>query len=87
MIFAHDTSRVIQCLIKYGTQEHKNAIFEELKGMFQTQSLCLFSAYPINFSRGNYLEIMKHDHLLNSDCFLFQAMLLKCANPNMRSSL
>lgn len=32
MIFAHDTSRVIQCLIKYGTQEHKNAIFEELKG-------------------------------------------------------
>ena len=32
LIYAHDTSRVIQCLMKYGLQEHKNALFEELKG-------------------------------------------------------
>lgn len=31
LIYAHDTSRVIQCMMKYGSQEHKNAIFEELK--------------------------------------------------------
>ncbi len=32
LIFAHDTSRVIQCLMKYGTQEDKTAVFEELRG-------------------------------------------------------
>ncbi|KAI0231313.1 pumilio RNA binding family member 3 [Lamellibrachia satsuma] len=31
LIFAHDTSRVIQCLIKYGSAEHKSALFEELR--------------------------------------------------------
>lgn len=33
LIFAHDTSRVIQSLVKHGTKEHRDAVFEELKGM------------------------------------------------------
>jgi len=32
LIFAHDTSRVIQSLIKHGTPEMRDAIFQELKG-------------------------------------------------------
>lgn len=32
LIFAHDTSRVIQSLVKHGTKEHRDAVFEELKG-------------------------------------------------------
>ena len=34
LIFAHDTSRVIQCLMKYGMQEQKDALFHELKGEY-----------------------------------------------------
>lgn len=40
--FAHDTARVVQCLIQYGTPEHRETVFEELKGM-----LCEQSASPI----------------------------------------
>ena len=36
LVYAHDTSRIIQCLMKYGAQEHKNAVFEELKGILAT---------------------------------------------------
>lgn len=32
--FAHDTARVVQCLIQYGTPEHRETVFEELKGKF-----------------------------------------------------
>ena len=32
LIFAHDTSRVVQCLYKHGLPEHRMAIFEELRG-------------------------------------------------------
>lgn len=31
LVFAHDTSRVIQCMLKFCSQEEKNALFEELK--------------------------------------------------------
>jgi hypothetical protein len=31
IIFKHDASRIIQCCLKYGDQEQKNAIAEELK--------------------------------------------------------
>lgn len=31
LIFAHDTSRVIQSLFKYGSKEHRDAIYNELK--------------------------------------------------------
>jgi hypothetical protein len=34
LMFAHDTSRVFQTLMKYGTNDHKAALFEELKGLF-----------------------------------------------------
>ena len=30
--FAHDTARVIQCLIQFGTPEQRDIVFEELKG-------------------------------------------------------
>lgn len=29
--FAHDTVRVIECLIQYGNENHRNAVFSELK--------------------------------------------------------
>ena len=31
LIFAHDTSRVIECLVQYGNEKHRNAVFDELK--------------------------------------------------------
>jgi len=31
--FAHDTARVIQALIQHGTPEHRETVFDELKGM------------------------------------------------------
>ncbi|XP_074640966.1 pumilio homolog 3-like [Tubulanus polymorphus] len=34
IIFAHDTTRVIQDLFKYGTTEHKALVFEEIKDHF-----------------------------------------------------
>ena len=37
LIFAHDTSRVIQTLMKYGTAEMKETIFHELRGL-----LCVY---------------------------------------------
>lgn len=32
LVYAHDTSRVIQTFIKVATPEHRATIFEELKG-------------------------------------------------------
>lgn len=31
MSFAHDTVRVIECLVQYGTDKHREGVFEELK--------------------------------------------------------
>nr|CCK33030.1 RNA-binding protein PufA [Platynereis dumerilii] len=31
MIFTHDMSRVVQCLMKYGSMHHRNKLFEELR--------------------------------------------------------
>jgi len=36
LIFAHDTSRVIQTLMKCGTAEMRDAIFHELKGLYNS---------------------------------------------------
>jgi len=42
LIFAHDTSRVIQTLMKYGTAEMKETIFHELRGLLCFASILLF---------------------------------------------
>ena len=31
MAMAHDTCRVIECLIQYGNERHRTGVFEELK--------------------------------------------------------
>ncbi len=31
MSLAHDTCRVIECLVQYGNERHRNGVFEELK--------------------------------------------------------
>lgn len=31
MTFAHDTARVLQCLLQYGNELHRNTIINELK--------------------------------------------------------
>ena len=31
--FAHDTARVIQCLIQFGSEDQRTIVFDELKGM------------------------------------------------------
>ena len=31
--FAHDTARVIQCLIQFGSEDQRNIVFDELKGI------------------------------------------------------
>ena len=38
--YAHDTARVIQCLINYGSPEQKEQVFEELKGI--VYEVCLW---------------------------------------------
>lgn len=34
MSFAHDTVRVIECLVQYGNEKHRAGVFEELKDDF-----------------------------------------------------
>lgn len=34
MAFAHDSTRVIQCFIRYGNDKQRQETFEELKGIF-----------------------------------------------------
>jgi pumilio family protein 6 len=31
MAMAHDTCRVIECLVQYGNENHRNGVFNELK--------------------------------------------------------
>jgi pumilio family protein 6 len=31
MSLAHDTCRVIECLVQYGNERHRNGVFDELK--------------------------------------------------------
>ena len=31
MAFAHDTCRVIECLVQYGNERHRTGVFDELK--------------------------------------------------------
>ena len=38
LIFAHDTSRVVQTLMKRGTPQMRDAVFQELRGM---SSFCI----------------------------------------------
>lgn len=43
LVFAHDTVRVIQCCVKYGTEDQRKAIFEEIRGMIYA----CYLLYPI----------------------------------------
>ncbi|CAH1774282.1 unnamed protein product [Owenia fusiformis] len=45
MIFAHDTARVVQCLMKYGSVEHRNFVFEELKDDVVAMSKSKYSKF------------------------------------------
>lgn len=31
MAFAHDTCRVVECLVQYGNERHRTGVFNELK--------------------------------------------------------
>jgi len=42
LVFAHDTSRVLQTLMKLGSHETKDAIFHELKGLLVSYPISLF---------------------------------------------
>lgn len=39
--FAHDSTRVIQCLIQYGSEEQRKWAFEELQGIGNKQCVYL----------------------------------------------
>ncbi|XP_060575249.1 pumilio homolog 3-like [Ruditapes philippinarum] len=45
--FAHDTARVIQCLIQYGTPEHRERVFEELKEEIPTMSKSKYAKFLV----------------------------------------
>jgi hypothetical protein len=45
LIFAHDTCRVIQCLVKYGTSEHRTKLFEELKDDILEMIKCKYAKF------------------------------------------
>ncbi|XP_064625200.1 pumilio homolog 3-like [Lineus longissimus] len=45
LIFAHDTCRVIQCLVKYGSTEHRTKLFEELKDDILEMIKCKYAKF------------------------------------------
>ncbi|KAH3695515.1 hypothetical protein DPMN_082975 [Dreissena polymorpha] len=45
--FAHDTARVIQCLIQYGTTEHREMVFEELKDEITTMAKSKYAKFLV----------------------------------------
>ena len=68
LIFAHDTSRVIQALMKYGTLEHKTAVFEELRGnivkMFKTNFQCFSRQWIIVEISEVCCETLVSEHII-----------------------
>ena len=47
MAFAHDTCRVIECLCQYGTEKHRNGIFDELKDTLVELSKSKYARFMI----------------------------------------
>lgn len=43
--FAHDTVRVIECLIKFGNEKHRACVFEELKEDFVKMAKCKYARF------------------------------------------
>lgn len=46
MAFAHDSVRVLQCFIQFGSHEQRQEVFEEVKG--EHTSFRFFIRYPFN---------------------------------------
>jgi len=47
MAFAHDTCRVIECLVQYGNERHRTGVFEELKESFVELSKSKYARFMI----------------------------------------
>ncbi|XP_052775179.1 pumilio homolog 3-like [Mya arenaria] len=45
--FAHDTARVVQCLIQYGSTDHREMVFEELKGEITTMAKSKYAKFLV----------------------------------------
>lgn len=76
MAFAHDTCRVIECLVQYGNERHRTGVFDELKetlvelskskyARFMIKKLLLYcneeqKKYVIQSFIGNVTKLIKH---------------------------
>lgn len=76
MAFAHDTCRVIECLVQYGNERHRTGVFNELKedlvelskskyARFMIKKLLLYCdkdqiEYIIKAFSGKVVKLMKH---------------------------
>lgn len=47
LVFAHDTSRVIECLIQYGTEKQRELVFEELKESLVEQAKSKYARFVV----------------------------------------
>ncbi|KAL4236270.1 hypothetical protein ACF0H5_004657 [Mactra antiquata] len=45
--FAHDTARVIQCLIQHGSPEHRESVFDELKDEIPTMAKSKYAKFLV----------------------------------------
>jgi len=99
LIFAHDTSRVFQCLMKYGLQEHRDELFEELQEhileMTQSKYAKFFvrkllkygtkaqKSYVFRCLYGNVRKLIRHKEAAE----IVEIAYNDFANANQRSSL
>ena len=67
VIFKHDTGRVIQCCVKFGTSEQRQKLFEQFKGT------CKLIFCGVNFS-----VILKNSLLCQRSTLFFRKKINSC---------
>ena len=75
----HDGARVVQCLLKYGTEQIRGMVYEELKGERGREEDC--EDWEKEKRKENSLSVV---HELMK---LLQITFLSCADSSMPSSL
>lgn len=65
MSMAHDTCRVIECLIQYGNDKHRAGVFEELKDNLIELSKSKYARFMIK-KLLNYGQKEHKDHIIRA---------------------
>ncbi|XP_054714765.1 pumilio homolog 3-like [Uloborus diversus] len=97
--FAHDTVRVLECVLASGTESHRSLVFEELKGDIISLSKAKYGKFCVlkmlrYGSKRQKEEIMKtfHGHVIslirhNEAAEVVEAAFNECANSLQRFEL